>query len=283
MNISPLDAAIADYDQNFLKYWDKVFTEYRKGQERGCLWLAGPSSYVFSICGERFAVDLQIRRKKDLELVYPRLVSDLSELSFVLITHQHDDHMCVPLMRALKDTDIKWYIPRGTRASRIEESEIKKENIVWVEPGDSFVIGEITVRAFLSPHGNTDFTEIGYELSSPQGRVLIPADIRDYDYNGFPELKGIDLCLSHLWAGNDAIDPENYMPMLEKFARCSTGFNAKRYFLCHLYEIGRTEKYMWHDVHAEIASKMIVALQPNAVVEIPRLGEKYSLLAEDGE
>ena len=277
MNISPVEFATADYDQNFIKYWDKVFTEYREKQEYDCLWLAGPSSYVFSIGDERFAVDLQIRRKKDLDALLPRLVSDLSDLSFVLITHQHDDHMCPPLMRALKDTDIKWYIPRGTNPELIEKSEIKKENTVLVDPGDVFTVGNVTVRAFLVPHGRAEFVEVGYELTTPNGKILMPADIRDYDYDEYPDFENIDLCLSHLWAGNDAIDPENYMPLLEKFAKRSASFNAKRYFLCHLYEIGRKEKFMWHNDHAAIAIEMLKVLLPDSLFEIPRLGERYEL------
>ena len=47
-------------------------------------------------------VKAQIRRQKDFESVLPTMVEELSDLSFMLITHEHDDHMCAPLMSALK-------------------------------------------------------------------------------------------------------------------------------------------------------------------------------------
>ena len=282
MKKSPYQVAIQDYDKNFEKYLNKIFSEYRQEKYSDSLWLAGPTSYVFSLCGQKFAVDMQIRRKIDFEKLMPRLTTLLSDISFVLITHQHDDHMCIPLMRALKDTPIRWYIPRGVPIDLIKASELKEENIVWVSSGDCFSIGDVDIRAFNSPHApkNADVSgvvEVGYEIITPKGKVLLPADVRDYDYDEYPTFSKVDLCISHLWAGNDALNENLYKPMLEKFALFSSRFKSKRYFLCHLYEIGRTETFMWHNEHANIVIDRLSELLPESVVEIPRLGERYTL------
>jgi len=252
------------------------------------MWLIGPTAYLFSIAGQKLAVDPMIRCEWALEAVLPRLIEDFSSVSFVLITHQHDDHMCIPLMRALKDTPIRWYLPYGCRQDLVDKSEIKKENIVWVHDGDVFTFGDLTVRVFDTPHvpageDMASFIERGYELIAPQGRVLMPADVRNYDYDGYPDFGDVDLCLSHLWAGNDAKNPENYLPMLEKFAAFSAKFQAKQYFLCHLYEIGRKEIHMWRDEHAEIATRMISERLPYSRVRVPRIGESYALFEEGKE
>ena len=275
--MTPLERALADYDLNFKKYWSKVFAEYKKDYERDLLWLAGPSSYVFSLCGQKFAIDPQIRRKKDLDTVSDDLVSDFSDISFVMITHQHDDHMCRPLMRALKDTSIKWYIPKGVRTDLVEDSELKEENIVWLCDGDILRFGDLSIRAFNTPHAREGFVELGFELTTPNGKILLPADVRDYNYSGYPDFNDVDLCISHLWAGNDAINPECYLPLLDKFVEFSARFNAKRYFLCHLYEIGRKEQYMWHDAHASLAISRFKNILGDVPIEIPRLGERYEL------
>ena len=130
MEKSLFDTVLEDYDINFKEYWRKAVREYKAPCYDGSMWLIGPSSYVFSFDGVRFAVNLQIRREKDLLLVSEGLVDELSDLSFVLITHQHDDHMCIPLMRLLKDTPIKWYLPYGTSAELVARSCLKEENIV---------------------------------------------------------------------------------------------------------------------------------------------------------
>ena len=279
---SPLAQAIRDYDEHFVGRWTRAFDEFRASRGEDRMWLVGPTSYLFAIAGQKIAVDPQIRRDVDLEAVLPRLVEDFSCVSCVLITHQHDDHMCIPLMRALKDTPTRWYLPFGCRQDLVEQSEIKAENIVWVHDGDEFVFGDLTVRAFDTPHvpageDMASFIERGYELVSPHGRVLMPADVRNYSYDAYPDFGKIDVCLSHLWAGNDALDPEKYLPMLEKFADFSAHFGAKRYFLCHLYEIGRKQLYMWHDGHAEIAARMLTERLPESLVTVPKIGESFPL------
>ena len=188
--------------------------------------------------------------------------------------------MCPSLMKALKDLPITWYLPKNARRDYVERSEIKEENIVYVSDGDSFEIGKLKIKAHYTPHGKVGGSfpyQCGYEIIAPKGSVFIPGDVRDYDYRGYEELGEIDLCLSHLWAGNNAIDEAEYMPIMEKYADFTAVFNAKRYFLCHLYEIGRTEQYMWHDGHAEKAIKLLKERLPMADVFVPRVGESYSL------
>ena len=275
---TPLESAIADYERNFVNNWNRVFSEYRKKENR--FWLAGPTSYVFSLEGQRFAVDLQIRRDSDFEKLASQLVSDTDAVSFMLITHQHGDHMCVPLMNALKDTDIKWYIPKGTRQDYIERSGIKEENIVWVQPGDTWQAGSLKFRAFSSPHarpGKEIFLQCGYEITTPDGKILITGDVRDYDYDGYPDFGNVDVCFSHLWAGNDSQNPENYMPMLRDFVTYNAKLKAKKYYLCHLYELGRKDRYLWDFSHAGLATKMFYSLLPDSVVEVPRIGHSYPL------
>ena len=284
---SVLGRTLRDYDEHFIGCWTRAFDEFRACVDEDRMWLVGPTAYLFSIAQHKLAVDPQIRRVGDFETLLPRLIQDFSCVEFVLITHQHDDHMCLPLMRALKDTPIRWYLPQGCRQDLVEKSELRPENIVFVRDGDVLSLGELTVRVFDTPHvpageEMTSFAERGYLLETPCGRVLMPADVRNYDYDGYPDFGAIDLCLAHLWAGNDAKNAENYLPMLEKFAAFSAKFMSKNYFLCHLYEIDRKEIYLWHDEHAEIASRMLLSHLPQSRVTTPRIGESYALF-ERGE
>lgn len=281
---TPRELTIAEYNNHFTEWWNRVFTEYK--ERKNCIWLAGPTSYVFSLDDVKFAVDLQVRRSVDLEKVRTRLMSDVSEISFILITHQHDDHMCIPLMRELANTDIIWYIPYGTREDLIKKSLIKKENIIWVKDGDCWEIGQLKFRAFKSPHtkpGEAVFLQCGYEIQAPEGKILISGDIRDYEYEGFPEFGDVDLCFAHLWAGNDALNSESYMPLLKQFVECHASFAAKKYFLCHLYEIGREDKYLWHSGHAELAKKMFHEILPESVIEVPNIGDRICMDLQKGK
>ena len=269
---------IADYDKNFRASWKRIFTEYRQENVGDRMWLAGPSSSVFSLAGERFAVDLQIRRPQDLEALLPGLAEDTSALSHILVTHEHDDHLCLPLMQALKDMPIRWYLPYNSHREWVEATGISMDKITWLEPGDCFSIGKLRVRSFNTPHakpGIPIFTQCGYEITAPSGKILLPGDIRDYEYDAYPDFGKVDLCISHLWAGDDSIHPEQYLPLMKQFTERIAGFHADRYFLCHLYEIARDEQHLWDFSHAGTAMQMLYHTLPECEVQIPRIGRSY--------
>lgn len=276
-----LDRTLAEYDCHFEEWWRGIFSEY-KGEERDRLWLAGPSSYVFSLGGVRFGVDLQIRRACDLEKVAPTLAEDLAGLSFILITHQHDDHFCIPLLQRLRDTRVRFYVPFGMKEELIEEAGLRRENIVYLKSGDVIREGDVTVRAFTSPHlgagaDQSRFPELGYEISCARGRVLIPADVRDYSFAAYPDFGKVDLCLAHVWGGDDALDAGAYLPILRECADFFARFRAKEYFFAHLYEIGRPDLYMWHEGHAALVGEWIKKRLPDTRTAVPRIGEGYAL------
>lgn len=225
-----LSFGIADYDRNFAANWRRAVAGYKDTDNT--VWLAGPTAYLLSVDGVKFAVDPQVRRPQDLGLVADTLVEDLKDLAFVLISHQHNDHMCLPLMQLLRETDIQWVIPAGTRKDLIEKSGLRRECITFISPGEALTLQGLTVRAFHTPHrpDGSFFPQCGYWVQAPSGSLLFPGDIRDLDYCGYPNFGAPDLCFSHLWAGNDALTPENYHPLLQKFAVRSSEFGAKRYF-----------------------------------------------------
>lgn len=275
---TPLQSAIADYDNNFIDNWKRAVSEFKSSNDNK-MWLLGPSSYLFCLNGVKFGVDLQIRRASDFEKLEDSLVEDLSELSFVLITHEHGDHMCPRLINELKNTDIKWYIPKGCRQDYIEKSGLSEGQIIWISPDKSYNISGVEINTFYTPHavGEQPFLQCGYYIKSSVGNILIPGDIRDYDYEGYPEFIDVDLCIAHLWAGKDSSDPEKYIPYMQKFSKTIASFNAKKIYLCHLYEIGRGESSLWSYRHAGLAMDMLYSFAPQSIVEIPRISLGYNL------
>ncbi len=274
--------AIAEHEKHFFDNWDKAFSELKTaGKDENKVWLVGPSSYLFSIDGVKFAVDPQIRRKEDLEALSYRLCNDLSVLSFVLITHQHNDHFCVPLIKMASELPIVWYLPGEMPSRFVEKTELDREKYRLLFHGDSFSLGGVTITAFNSPHirpGDDAFMpELGYHIQADKGAILLPADVRNYSYHDYPDFGDIDLCFSHLWAGDNAIDEEEYLPRLEEFVDFSLRFCAKRYFICHLYDIGRNDKFMWHSGHADIAKRLFKEKRPQAAVEVPKGGCSHEL------
>lgn len=280
--LSPRERALRDYDENFIKYWDKAFSELKAARaDENKMWLVGSSSYLFSVGGVKFAVDLQIRRMTDIASISDRLCDDIGALSFILITHQHDDHFCIPLIKHVCHLPIKWYLPSKMPEEFFAAAGISEDFRVSVGAGESFTVGGLRITAFDSQHVRKNSTvnmpENGYYIETKDGSFVIPADVRDYGYRDYPSFDGVDLCISHLWAGDNAIDEDAYLPMIDEFVDFSLSLGAKRYFICHLYEIGRKDKYMWHDAHAALAIERFLKRSPGVTVEIPRLGCSYKL------
>ena len=278
-----LEEAIAEYDKSFEARWRQVLKEFKEATEDS-IHICGPSSYLFTLAGEKIAVDPQIRRSSDFALVEDTLRDTFGSLSAILITHEHDDHFCRPLARILKDTALVWYLPHDMKRCWIEDSGLPEKNIRYVHPEDRFSIGAVTVHAFDSPHrpfGATwEMPERGYELITERGRVLLPGDIREYAYTAYPAcLHAPDVCITHVWAGNDAIHPEEYLPRMEKCADFFARFVAKKYLLGHLYEIGREQLYMWDMDHAAILTKNLKARIPACEVGVPLFGHGYRLFS----
>ena len=98
------------------------------------------------------------------------------ELDGVLITHEHSDHIC-GLETVLKRTDVPVYAPH-TIANRLRGRLPMIEDKLRVIPvGESFPVGNLSVRAFHTPHDTDE--SVGYRvegsavfsLATDMGRV----------------------------------------------------------------------------------------------------------------
>ena len=287
ISVSMYEEAIREHEKSFIDNWSKAFCELKRAKnDENKMWLVGPSSYLFSIGGTKFAVDLQIRREKDILAIEDRICEDISALSFVLITHQHNDHFCVPLIKRIAHMPVLWYLPAKMPARFIEAAGISEKNCVRLLHGDTFVRDGIRITAFDTPHvkpeSHVELYELGYRISSKDGSILLPGDVRDYNYCGYLDFVysgagGTDLCISHLWAGKNALDESAYMPVIKDFVDFSLRFNAKKYFICHLCDIGRKDIDMWHAEHANAAAYLFKEKKAECLIEIPKGGCSYEL------
>ena len=69
-----LKEALAEYDKTFEERWRSALRAFRTAVEDS-LYLIGPSSYLFTLAGEKIAVDPQIRRDADLVKVEDTIVN----------------------------------------------------------------------------------------------------------------------------------------------------------------------------------------------------------------
>ena len=277
-----LSEAIIEYDKSLKARAQKALDEFFNTQEDS-IYLMGPTSYLISICGTKIAVDPQIRRKEDFEDLKGLLLSYLPSLDGILISHEHDDHFSTPLAKLLKHTHLHWYLPKGMRKSCVDESELLEKNITFVKEGDTLKIGSLSIEVYNSlhvPFGRTDeLVERAFFISCDKGSIFLPGDVREYEYVGYHGMKKPDLCIAHVWAGDNSIDANLYLPKMDAEAKFLSAFNADFYFLAHLYELGRDQAHMWDIGHANMLAERIKKHNNNAKVNIPIVGCGYHLFS----
>ncbi len=281
-SVLTLGEAIEEYNKSFHSRALCALRAFAES-DTDALYLFGPSSYLLSLGGEKIAIDPQVRRAEDFEKLKEAILQGFKSVRAIFITHEHDDHFCTPLARLLRDEDILWVLPEGMRQKWVDESTLPAEKIRFVREGDILEIGAARVRAFDSPHvpfgQDTVLVERGYEITYEKGCILIPGDIREYAYTDYPPLAAPDLCIAHVWAGNDSIHPEEYLPKMDAAADFFARFGAKRYFLGHLYEIARDQMHMWDTSHADLLADRIRKRLPDSAVQTPTLGCGYRLFS----
>jgi L-ascorbate metabolism protein UlaG (beta-lactamase superfamily) len=119
------------------------------------VWM-GHSSYYMQVDGKRFLVDpvfsgkaLVVKAFKGSDVYKPE---DIPPLDFLVISHDHWDHLDYKTVKALKDKTAKVITGLGT-GSHFEYWGYKKENIIELEWGESADLGSgFTATAIATPH-----------------------------------------------------------------------------------------------------------------------------------
>ncbi len=102
--------------------------------------LEGTRASMFSFMGpERFAYQEHVS------------VADLPEIDFVLISHDHYDHLDYPTIKALRDKVDRFYMPLGVGA-HFEEWGVPAENITELNWWDEVTIDSLTLALAPTRH-----------------------------------------------------------------------------------------------------------------------------------
>lgn len=150
-------------------------------------WL-GHSSLIIELEGKRLLVDPVFGNAAPLPGIVrrfgdaPILREQLPELDYVLITHDHYDHLEYATMRALRGRDIRFIVPLGVGA-HLRKWGISAERIHEMGWGDRFEEKGISIAAERTIHysGRTFETRnaslwTSYALKGQQRRVFISGD-----------------------------------------------------------------------------------------------------------
>lgn len=253
-----------------------------------CLWLVYSANYLLRTAGIHWAIDpLQLRhRLPSAEAVD---VHGLRKLSLVVLTHRHQDHLDIDLLRALRTADIRWVVLEDLAPMLVEAAGISPEQMIIPQPLSPIDLGGLVLTPFEGlhwekPSAGTNVSARGvpsmaYLAEFNGRRWLFPGDVRMYDPSLLPHFEdasALDGVFAHLWLGRSqalADDP----PLLEDFCRFFSELKPRQIVISHLHEFGRSAEDFWDRQHYEKAAARLGELAPQILVRLALMGESVSL------
>jgi hypothetical protein len=204
-------------------------------------------------------------------------------LSFVLLTHDHKDHLDVELLSALRHLPITWVIPEFILPQLMEQERLPREKIVVPSPLKPTDLHGIHILPFDGLHWETTSAggfkgvpAMGYLIECNGKRWLFPGDTRTYNVKQLPKVNSVDVVFAHLWLGRSSALMDE-PPLLDAFCRFFLDLQPRRLILTHLHEWGRDANDFWDESHVELVCSRFRSLAANVQVTHAQIGDSITL------
>jgi hypothetical protein len=259
--------------------WKKMIADWNTPDPQDRVWLTYSANYIFRTNHIRWAIDPLTLHWRLASSPQVDVARDLRNLSFVLLTHAHKDHLDLDLLSALRHFPVKWVIPEFMLPDVAVQAGLPAENIIVPTPLRAIELHGILVLPFNGLHWETtrDGTikgvpSLGYLIECNGRRWLFPGDTRTYNSTQLPAFPDIDAVFAHLWLGRGSAldDPP---ALLEAFCRFHLDTGARRVFLTHLNELGRDANDYWSNEHVGMIRTRFGELSPHTPVTPLVMGE----------
>lgn len=263
--------------------WSRMIAEWNSPDPVDRVWLTYSANYLFRTNNIRWAIDPLTLKWRIREAPKVNIVRDLCNLSFVLLTHEHKDHLDLDLLASLGDTPITWVVPQFLLSKVMKKVNLPREKIIVPSPLEPLELYGIRILPFDGLHWEKTsdgslkgVPAMGYLIEYNDRRWLFPGDTRTYNAKQLPNMDYADVVFAHLWLGRGmaALDQP---PLLDAFCRFFLDLNPRRLILTHLHELGRDANDFWDEHHAEIIHSKFRKLSEEMQVTQISMGESITL------
>jgi L-ascorbate metabolism protein UlaG (beta-lactamase superfamily) len=243
--------------------WSNMIAEWNSPGTDSRAWLMYSANYLFRTGNVRWAMDPlrlihRLPQAPDVDIAV-----DLKVLSFVLLTHQHADHLDLGLIGKLRRLPIIWVIPEPTLALIQDQIDLPQKYVIIPRDLEPIEIQGIKITSFPGLHWeklghpinkNTNFLRgvpsTGYLVEFQNKRWLFPGDTRTYDASQLQYFGSVDGLVAHLWLGRGCALLDK-PPLLDSFCEFCVSLQPSQVVITHLNEFGRDAYDFWDEEYAE--------------------------------
>lgn len=275
--------AIARYP----KLWARLLSEWQSPGVDDRVWLTYSANYLMRTRNIRWALDPLAMHQWLDERSKENLVRELETLSFVLLTHEHDDHLDLGLIRALRELPIRWVVPEAILPQVLAETNLPMSRVLVPKSMIPIQIEGITIWPFDGLHWDYSAKEdggtsprgvpaVGYLVEFSGKRWLFPGDVRMYSTQALPLSQKVDVLFAHVWLGRGSALTEP-PPLLEPFCRFCVESGAPHVVLAHLEEYGRDANDYWDADHVAQVRSLFKKIAPRLLVTPAYMGDSVKI------
>ena len=252
-------------------------------EEMAAYWL-GHSSLIIELDGKRFLVDPVFGNAAPVPGLFKRYVpsplkrQDIPPVDYVLITHNHYDHLEAATLRALKDRDALFIVPLGVGAA-LRSWGIPAARIRELGWDDNLQDGTLTVTAGETGHYSNRRPDdrnktlwVSYILQSGDKKIYISGD-SGYDadlYQNIGRKYGpFDLAFIEIDAWNEGWPGIHLFP--HQAVQAAQDIGAQEFIPVHwgVFNLGQ---HPWNESIGKVAS---LAKERGVKLASPLMGQKY--------
>ena len=148
---------------------------------------SGNSTYIRS-AESTLLIDAGVSGKR-IQAAMSLIGSDCAEIDAVLLTHEHIDHMA-GIGVIIRRYRLPLYLSRITweAIQDLPIGDIPEGSLHLFAPGDSFCIGDVSVKTFSVPHDAAD--SVGFRISGSASSVSFFTDIGEMKSEVLSEVAG---------------------------------------------------------------------------------------------
>jgi hypothetical protein len=263
--------------------WGEMIRGWEAPRADDALWLTYSANYLFNTGGLKWAVDPVRLSNRVPEAPVLDVSSDLADLDFVLLSHDHIDHTDVGLWSQLEHSRCHWIVPDHMESFFARKVSAETSSYSTAVPGKEIFVSGVRILPFEAPHyerfetGETQHVDsTGYLVDTANASFLFPGDIRTFDPACLKRFADVSTVFAHVFLGR-SVALERDPPLLQSFVNFYSSCRPKKIVLSHLYELGRGPEDCWLSRHAREVARAFKAADGEIEVVIPEWYEETVL------